>query len=103
MNEAKTEKQKTKVMTVLEERGLGAFADEIADALIHGDFKNPVKTAGNCEFYFGASAMEDIAWAEVRENCPEIWWNFIDVYRYGKYLEHINHYEWTEHGAVLIL
>jgi len=101
MTEKKAESRKAKVMAVLEERGLGAFADEIADALIHGDFKNPVKTAESVEFYFGASAMEDIAWAEVRENCPEIWWNFIDVYRYGKYLEHTNHYEWTEHGAVL--
>ena len=88
-------------MAVLDERGLGAFADEIADALIHGDYKNPVKTAETCEFYCGASAMEDIAWAEVRENCPEIWWNFINVYRYGKHLEAVNHYEWTENGAVL--
>lgn len=103
MNEAKAEGRKAKVMAVLEDRGLGAFADEIADALIHGDFKNPVKTAGSCEFYFGASVMEDIAEAEVRENCPEIWWNFIDIYRYGKYLERTNHYEWTEHGAVLTL
>lgn len=97
------EKHRDKIKEVLTERGLGAFADEIANALIVGGYKKPEKVAENVEFYFGAVDMEDIAWAEVRENCPECWWQFIDIYRYAKHLESVNEYEWTENGAVLIL
>lgn len=103
MNETSEIKRREKTIEVLKDRGLGAFADEIVNALIVGGYKPIDKYAERVEFYYGASAMEDIAWTEVKENCPKCWWDFIDVYRYAKHLEEVNEYEWTEHGAVLIL
>lgn len=95
------EERRKRVVKKLTDRGMGAFADEIADALVR-NYKHPENEAKNCEFYIGAVDITDVAWAEVRENCPEIWQEFIDLGKYGEHLESVNEYQWTENGAIYI-